>query len=320
MSEPVFTDLTAEKAAKWGSEPMQLAHSLHRHPLFSMETLATLIDGYPGPEYDLIATGEQGSKRQQWDEGRLGDEVKGADVIRWIAEGRLWLNLRRLHMVRPQYGTIIEQAFGEISRAVPGLDLFNPAIGLLISSPGAQVYCHADLPGQMLFQIAGRKRVYIYPNTPPYLRPEFLEDIAASGEENDLPYEPGWDRAATVFDLEPGQMLHWPLNAPHRVENLGVMNISMTAEYWTDEIVRRHKVNLANGIARHRLGIPLKGRALSGPSYWAKSVFQGVLRRTSIVKKAKAARKPFLFTLDGSAPGRTRPVDGPVVHQTIPVR
>ena len=75
------------------------------------------------------------------------------------------------------------------------------------------------MPGQWLIQISGRKRVYVYPNTPPFLKPQDLEDIALLNREVDLPYAPWYDAHAQVFDLEPGQMLSWPLNAPHRVEN-----------------------------------------------------------------------------------------------------
>ena len=49
-----------------------------------------------------------------------------------------------------------------------------------------------------------------------------------------MPYADWYDRYAQVFDLEPGQMLNWPLNAPHRVENLNFANISMTVYYVND--------------------------------------------------------------------------------------
>ena len=150
--------------------------------------------------------------------------------------------------------------FEEIAAKVPDFEVPNHQAGILISSPDAQVYYHADLPGQGLIQIAGRKRVYVYPNTAPFITPQHLEDIALFDVEVDMPYAPWYDGHAQVFDLEPGQMLNWPLNAPHRVENLGTVNISMTVSYGNDEIRRAQIVNLANGLLRHRFGYTPKSQ------------------------------------------------------------
>lgn len=66
------------------------------------------------------------------------------------------------------------------------------------------------MPGQHLWQLIGRKRVYVYPNSPPFLTDRQLEDIALFEIEVDLPYKPWYDEHARVLDLEPGQMLSWP--------------------------------------------------------------------------------------------------------------
>ena len=65
---------------------------------------------------------------------------------------------------------------------------------------------------------------YLYPANEPYLPQDELEKIALFGVEVDMRYDPVYDREALVFDLEPGEMLTWPLNAPHRVENYDVLN------------------------------------------------------------------------------------------------
>jgi hypothetical protein len=180
----------------------------------------------------------------------------------------------------------------------------NHQAGILISSPDAQVYYHADLPGQGLIQIAGRKRVYVYPNTAPFIRPQHLEDIALFDVEVDLPYAPWYDGHAQVFDLEPGQMLNWPLNAPHRVENLGTVNISMTVSYGNDDIRRAQIVHLANGLLRHRFGYTPKTRNLRGPSFFAKKVLQKLVRDSKWVKRERNARRAIDFRLDATEPGK----------------
>ena len=215
MSEPIFTNWNTALTEAWGKAPLNARHSLNQHPLFSFEALADLIDDYPRQHYALVHMGPQGSARRTWREGDIGG-LKGPDVIDAIARGRMWLNLRNVSQVDRRYRDLLDQAFEEVRRNVPGYDTYNRTSGILISSPNAQVYYHCDLPGQSLWQIHGKKRVYVYPNTAPFLTPEQLENIALYEVEVDMRYDPAYDRDATVFEIGGGEMLHWPLNAPHR--------------------------------------------------------------------------------------------------------
>jgi hypothetical protein len=49
-------------------------------------------------------------------------------------------------------------------------------VNLLVSSPDARVFYHFDVPGQTLVQLRGRKRIWIYPPTAPFLRQESVEN------------------------------------------------------------------------------------------------------------------------------------------------
>jgi len=301
MANAVFTGWTDRTSLLWGRVPLKVQHSLDTSPLFTLDALADLIDAYPREHYSLIHMGAQG-RRRFWKEGDIGG-MRGREVIDWIARGRMWLNLRVTAQVDRRYRELLEDAYTEIALRAPGAPMFNKAMGILISSPNAQVYYHADLPGQALWQIHGRKRIYVYPTEEPFLSARQLEDIALYGVEVDMAYEPWFDEHARVFELGPGEMAHWPLNAPHRVENLDMLNISMTSEHWSDEIERRHRLNVANGILRHRFGMSAPGRRIDGPVYAAKAILQAALRRTSWVAAARAARRPIEFRLDPATPG-----------------
>lgn len=301
MTDTIFPAWTDEHSELWGRIPLKVQHNLHHSPLFTMEALGELIDAYPRDKYSLIHMGAQGGKRF-WKEGDKGD-MKGRDVIEWIRQGRMWINLRTTMQVDKRYAELLQAIYAEIAIRAPGAPMFNQSLGILISSPKAQVYYHCDLPGQALWQIHGHKRVYVYPTTEPFVAGRDLENIALYEVEEDLRYEPWFDRYATVLDLGPGDMAHWPLNAPHRVENMDVLNVSMTSEHWSDEIVRRQKINVANGLLRHRFGLDVTGRSTRGPSFHAKAAFQGVMRRSGWVKKQRAARRQIEFTLDPRQPG-----------------
>ncbi len=300
--ETVFTNWDDTHSLLWGNQPIRLDHGLHKSPLFSLDTLAKLIERYPREHYSLVETGARESRRL-WREGEIGN-LSGRQVIDAIAGGSLWLNLRDVGSVDPRYREMLDGMFDEIAARVPGFEPPRHQAGILISSPQAQVYYHADLPGQGLIQISGRKRVFLYPNTAPFIRPEHLEDIALFDVEVDMPYSEWYDAHARVFDLEPGQMLNWPLNAPHRVENLGTVNISMTVSYGNDELRRAQIVHLANGMLRHRFGYQPKSRSTRGPSYFAKAVLQKLLRNGGWVKRERSVRRTTDFRLDAAQPGR----------------
>ena len=117
-------------------------------------------------------------------------------------------------------------------------------------------------------------------------------------------YEPDFDRHAKVFEIAGGDMLHWPLNAPHRVENLDCLNVSMTMEYWTEAIRRRQMINMANAILRHKIGIKPRSLETSGPGFWAKAALQAGVKRSGLLKKARKSRRPIEFRLDRTHPGR----------------
>jgi hypothetical protein len=276
---------------------------MHKSPIFSMDDLAKLIEGYPREHYSLVQTGARGSKKL-WREGDIGN-LGGREVIDAISRGGLWLNMRNVAAVDPRYGRLVDRMFEEIVAKVPDFEIpKGHQESILISAPDAQVYYHADMPGQSLVQIAGRKRVYVYPNSAPFITAEHLEDIALFNVEVDLPYKDWYDDHAKVLDIGPGQMLGWQMNAPHRVENLDTFSVSMTISYTSDEIRRSEIVHLANGMLRHRFGYMPKSRNLRGPSYFAKAVMQKLLRDGKWVKRARDARRPIDFRLDAETPGK----------------
>ena len=55
MTDKIFTKWTSDITAKWGKAPLKAAHRLDTHPLFSLDALADLIDGYPRQHYALVS-------------------------------------------------------------------------------------------------------------------------------------------------------------------------------------------------------------------------------------------------------------------------
>lgn len=294
---------TERDALLWGHQPLKLAHGLHDNALFTRAALARLIETYPRSHYSLIAMGGTDGGRT-WREGDLAG-APGETVLNAIEKGRMWLNLRDVSGVDTRYRGLLDGIFTELQQRMPGFDASKWQSGILISSPSAQVYYHADLPGQLLWQIAGRKRVWVYPTGAPFLTKRDLEDIALFDVEVDVPYAPWYDEHAKVFDLEPGQMLSWPLNAPHRVENIAGVNVSMTVSFSSPTIRRREILHLANGLLRHRFGARAPSQRIEGPGFMAKAVLQKLMRDSGWVRRQRQARRAISFRLDPARPGQT---------------
>jgi len=329
---PPFSDITTDTTSEttsvraawpasvtsvWGRQPVSVAHQLHESALFSRDRLAELVEHYPREHNSIIQMGAQSNRDEtsdqtprQWDEGDIRN-LSGEQILQSIERGRFWLNLRYTNEVDPEFRELQDQILSELRERLPATErMSNPTLGVLISSPNAQVYYHCDLPNQSLWQISGSKTVYVYPSAEPFLSGEDLERIAIYELEVDLAYEPWFDSFAVKFDFQPGQMLHWPLNAPHRIENHDCLNISVTTEYWTPKALLNQRLNMANGTLRYRLGMTPKSRSTRGLGFFTKSVVQSLLGRTGWLEKARASNKPLEFALDSAELGRTRSIAG----------
>lgn len=298
--ERVFEPWREADRKVWGHQPMRLKHNLGASPLFSRDVLAELIDAYPRENYTLVAVGEQGDD-MRWDEGDIGN-MPGADVLDAIEAGLYWLNLRSTETVDPRYQGLLAQIFSEIDDEREANEPAQlPSLGILISSSKSQTYYHCDLPNQFLWQVVGEKTVWVYPTGEPFMSGEDLERIAIFEKEVDMHFEPWFDEHAVRFELKPGEMLYWPLNAPHRVENRGGLSISMTMEYWTAHALRQHRLNLANGTLRHWFGWTPRSRATSGIGFFAKSALSSAMARTGWMENVRSVAKPVTFSLDQKA-------------------
>jgi hypothetical protein len=169
---------------------------LHKLDLFSADGLASLIESYPREHFSIVQTSDN-TQRRLWREGELGG-LSGREVIEAIGRGRLWLNMRRLNEVNRRYARLLAQLLEEMRQLAPGFVTSRRGCGLLISSPRSQVHYHADLPGQALLQIAGRKCLYIYPAEEPFISHEQLETIAVFDLEIDIPYHSWFDEYAVT--------------------------------------------------------------------------------------------------------------------------
>ncbi len=293
--------------SQFGSAPMRIGHSLHNHELFSESRLAQLLDTVRREDYYVNTMDTSGHNSRSRREGEI-QGLTGARVLDAVGTGQIWILLLHPYKSDPAYLTLVHDIYEEVTNKIPGFKASHLKTNILISSPNIQVYYHSDIPGQTLWQVRGEKRVYVYPNREPFLNQASLEKIAlGEAHEISLPYDPRYDEHATVYDLQPGQMLHWPLNAPHRIVNGDCVNVSFTTEHFTAPIRRMFHVNYANGVLRNRFGLSGLKQQIEGPSYWGKL---GLAALYKLAGKQRKHRKTLRvdFAVDPEAPRGVRTI------------
>ena len=302
-----MVELSQHARATFGQEPLLARHSLQESALFSDESLIELLDRHPRELVYAITMGGDPAR----EENRLAahDGVSGRDLLEAVRRGRFWLNVTRVNRVDPRFRDLIDQLYDNLAEMVAGFKPQKTQGSVVISSPHAIVYLHADAPPNILWHVRGRKKIWIYPALDERFLPrEDLEDILACARHEYLPYRADFDAHATCYDVGPGDMVTWPQNAPHRVTNLDSFNVALSTEHFTAESRARVRVYSANRFLRNRFGISGLSSRETGPGALAKTILHRAARCLGL-ESDPAFAKEWVPTLRVSADSPTGVVE-----------
>jgi hypothetical protein len=241
-------------AARFANETLVLAHDLDQRPMFSDAGLIALLDRYPREHLEVFTMGTDPVDWKSWVRGSV-DDLSGAELFKAVHEGRIWLNLRMANRYLADYADLADEIFADKEANIAGFKAFNRDLGVLISSPNAQVFYHLDSPLVSLWQIRGTKFVRVYRPEAPFAAPEQIESVVLRENDEQLPFDLAWDSEAEEITLEPGMMVTWRQNAPHRIVNGNMVNVSLSVEFMTAPALLRANVIYANGVLRRRFGL-----------------------------------------------------------------
>src|SRR5262249_37120346 len=243
--------------------------------------------------------------------------ASGRDMLTAIARGRFWFHLFRMQDTDAQYKNLLDRLFDEISQLYPQLRPANLSATLIVSSPTALVYYHADPQLNFLWHIRGAKRLWSYPaGDKELIDQQVMEEIFASYADEEVPYNVEFDQKATVFELTPGDVIWWPLNAPHRVTNLDGINVSLSTVFETEESYRRKLVYSANRFFRRSCGIQVCSTRETGVGPYIKRSAFKVLQKLGAVPHARRRAYVAQLAIDPTAPNGLRTIsDGPVLTE-----
>ncbi len=298
-------------------------HRLAETGLFTDESLAEIIDNHPSEDLSVNTMGSEPGIFD-WREGDRNG-VDGATLVQLVRTGQLWVNCRKMIQHQPRIAKLVNAIYDEIEQNKPGFKAEDRTANLLISSPGAWVPYHVDMPVNMLWHIRGKKRAWVYPHFDNRFASPFVLGKVCSGEwSEEIPYDESFDRYALTFDAEPGQLITWPQLAPHRVENLDGLNVSLSTEHKNARARRRINVHTANGLLRDRFGIGTNDIAVDGVQAHVKQFASRVsnLANRFFGNEKEQYTYPVSFVVDPSAENGYRLIEGedtPVVAPHLEV-
>ena len=283
MTDQLIPTFDAARREAFGRAPLTYSHRLLETGLFEDDQLARQLERHPAELFDIniFSYGEDDQALlQTGSKGRRG----GAALLEAAKAGRMWIQMRRIQDHWPELAEAMRQVFSELSREVPGFKPVQVTGQLILSAPSAKVPFHADPPGVTLFHLRGEKRMWVYPVDETHLPTRVMENIMLEQQTEDLPYRRDMDAAAEVFDLKPGMAIAWPLHAPHRIENQGSFNVSLSCDYQTWRSRMTNGAHYANGVLR-RWGAPVlpadRAPMAARAALWSASLG---LRRLGVVR------------------------------------
>ena len=268
--EPLTLDV-ATLRSKLNRTPFLINHGLADHPLFTLPRLIELSRYLPD---DCVAynSGDVSLSQGLYRGARNGLSIE--ETIRRIEECRSWMVLKFVEK-DAEYKALLDACLDQIRDAAGSIasPMMKREGFVFISSPGSVTPIHVDPEYNFLLQIRGRKTVNIIdPADRAVLSETDLERYytAPSGEFV-LGFEENFRARAQVFNLEPGMGLHFPVTAPHWVQNGSDVSISFSITFETPLCERRKTLYTLNSRLR-RLGIsnPIsvgRSRIVDGAKY-----------------------------------------------------
>ncbi len=290
------------------TEVVRTRHHLATLPLFNDEGLIELLDRHPRSALQAYAPGAPGASA--WPAVLL-EGVDGATLLAAVREQSLWLNVLRVDLHHESLRDLQDHLFAEVGTVLTDFVPGSGSSTLLLSSPGATVPYHLDPGPNILWQVRGRKRVYVYPAAnDEFVARRTREDLFAGVLREYVPYEPDFDTAARVEDLGPGDAIGWPLNSPHRVVGVEGLNVSLNTEFATKRSRRRSQLYCANRFLGRRLRLPVGSTVERGLSASTKIAAYHLARRLRLDRPRVPGSIDAEFVLDPTT-HRLEPLDAP---------
>lgn len=229
-------------------DPFLIRNHLCDHPLFELSRLIELSKSLPADRVEYNA-GNVPITLDPTQTPRTGLSVE--ETIQRIEECQSWLVLKNVE-TDPDYSALLQDSLRPMRELIP--DMHGEEAFVFVSSPGSVTPFHIDPECNFLLQIRGTKTIRMFPmNDPEVLTEEELERFY-SGASRNLVCRDEAGKKALIFELRPGDGLHFPVTIPHWVQNGPEVSVSFSVTFRTNASDRREILYRINDRLR-RLGL-----------------------------------------------------------------
>lgn len=234
--------------SKFNREPFTIRHRLADHPLFALPRLIELARRLPA-EHVSYNSGDVPITTGLYKGPQTGLSIE--ETIRQIEQCRSWMVLKFVED-DAEYRSLLDGCLDEIrpmsEPVAPGMQKRQGFI--FISSAASVTPYHMDPEYNFLLQVRGKKRVTMWnPADRAILSERELEDYYSESNFQ-ITFKEEYRDKATAFELTPGDGLHFPVTAPHYVENGDEVSISFSITFQTPASERRRSLYGANARLR----------------------------------------------------------------------
>jgi len=258
VSPPADEIIGAEQGifeSKFNRNSFPFSHSLHLHPLCSLDSIIDLARRRAGmPALVYWSNGKVGVG-DSWAAGTV-HKASLEDTLAQIATNDSLVMLRRLEQ-DVTFGPLIKQLMQTlIDRVGPRMrdDVIIGRGTFLIASPHRITSYHIDGDTNFLFQIRGAKWLDIFDNTDRSLLTDRQLEQYFCGDVSAAAFRPDRRQDGLRYRLGGGSGVHIPSTAPHWAQNLDDVSIALSINFDLRSVERRAKIFRVNRRLR-RLGL-----------------------------------------------------------------
>lgn len=240
--------------SSFGLAPFFVGHRLTSHPLFEFARLIELAKTLPASSVEYNA-GNLAVNQDPNATPRNGLSVE--ETIDRIAHCQSWMVLKNVEQ-DAHYRDLLHRCLREIEAL--GHPLARGTCHregfIFISSPGAITPYHADPECNFLLQVRGTKQVSLFDGTDRSVISEAELEGLYSGAHRNLHFQEDYKAKALVFELQPGDGLHFPVTWPHWVQVHDEVSVSFSITFRTHATERREVLYQVNHWLRSRGHVP----------------------------------------------------------------
>ena len=230
------------------------AHRLADHALFEASRLVSLCERVKSKQV-AIYEASAGSPRARPRE--FTGEWNPEALIAALPEGTTRLRLSGVQEYDKEYRLLHEQILEEVD-GLSGFALRREigwsSMTILLSSPRMTTPYHIDHQSNLLFQMRGRKNVYIFDPRDRRVLSDAMIERYYGGDKHAADYREELQGHAAICELAPGVALHNPPLGPHWVTNGDEVSVSVSVNYSLRESEGSARVYQVNRYLR-RLGL-----------------------------------------------------------------